>query len=169
MPNPFEQFVQRAKLSTGRLNSPQYRAEAEQQDLDPRNFGRIDAEMARPGNNQTQQDALLNERQRLEKLQLQQITQASQQFAPRLQQSLDTQTHTGVPVEGPADKLIKLLLMFKKQPMQMPGVNAQPVPNATPAGGPSESDTATFPIETGKYGRQLRQAKVNFALGRNHK
>jgi hypothetical protein len=136
MPNRFEQLLTNLKLSSGRLNSPAIQQEQQQQDMDPRNFRQIDRELARPGNNQVQNDALMNERQRLEKMQLQQITQASQQFAPRLAQSLDISQHTGMPVEGPADKLIKLLLMFKKQPMQVPGVNAQPVPNATPGGGP---------------------------------
>jgi hypothetical protein len=135
MPSPFEQFLQHAKLSTQRLDSPSLQDEAHQQDLDPRNFGRIDSEMRR-SSAPTQQEALMNERQRLEKMQLQQLQQASQQFAPRLAQSLDISTHTGMPLEGPAEKLIKLLLMMKKQPMQMPGVNSQPAMNPNPAGGP---------------------------------
>lgn len=138
MPNRFQQFVTRLGLSTQRLNSPAMQEESRQQDMDPNNIGQINQELTRPGNNQLQNDTLLNEKQRLEKMQLQQVQQASQQFAPRLQQSLDIQTHTGMPVEGPADKLIKLLLMMKRQQPApgIPGVDGAPVQNPNPAGGP---------------------------------
>lgn len=138
MPSPFDRFVQRTKLSTQRLTSPAMEQEQQQQDSDPNNISLINRELARSPHPR-QQEILMNEKQRLEAMQLQQVQQASQQFAPRLQQSLDIQTHTGMPLEGPADKLIKLLLMLKKNPLGQQnqfGVNPQPMPNANPAGGP---------------------------------
>ena len=127
MPSPFEQFLTHLKLSTGRLNSPAMQAEQQDQDMNPVNIPQIDQEL---GNNPNavQQGALMNERQRLQAVQLKQLQQASQQFAPRLAQSLDIQTHTGMPLEGPAERMVKLMLRMQKRP-----VNTQRVPNPNPA------------------------------------
>lgn len=71
------------------------------------------------GQPQQGQEAM-NPKQRETAMQMQQIQQAQQEFAPRLQQSLDLSTHLGEPINGPQDNLVKLLLMMKRMGGAMP-------------------------------------------------
>lgn len=113
--NRHARLLENIGLSANRLDSPQMQQEQQQQDMDPQNFGMIDKELGRKNLNTTQRDTLMNERQRLEKMQLQQLTQASQQFAPKLAQSLDVEQHTQMPLDGPAQNLVKLILMMRRR------------------------------------------------------
>lgn len=126
MAGEYRRMLKNIGLAMQGPDSPEGREAQRQEDLNPDNLKMIDRELARSPH-PVQQAALMNEKQRLQALQLQQMQQATQQFAPRLAQELDVQTHTGMPAAGPADNMIKLMLMMRKRmaPRMMP---QQPVP-----------------------------------------
>lgn len=112
-----------AQVLQARLDTPEAQADIRSEDLDPSNVDQIDQQLKRyrPGGPQAR--ALTDERARLVQVQTQALAQAQQQFPQRLSQALDLQSHLGMPINGPANNMAKLMLQMRARhglPLQLP-------------------------------------------------
>lgn len=123
MPQPrrrlnWGQFRRAAQGSLRQLDSPQYKAEALQEDLSPHTWEALQQALAdRRHQNPVAQRALMDEKQRLEAVQAQQVAQAAQQFPQRLAAGLDLSQRTGEPPlsQTPEAFMAKLMLQMQRR------------------------------------------------------
>lgn len=102
------------RSAVAELDSPEYKAEAQQQDMDPRNFQMLDQEMQR-ARSPMQKQVLMGERQRLEQAHAQQLLQAAQQLKPNMEYDLSLQKHVGEQVPTPEAFMAKLMVMIQRR------------------------------------------------------
>lgn len=104
------------RANIAELDTPAYQEEARQEDLDPQNLVMLNQEMGRRDRQHPrQQQILVEEKQRLEAVQAQQVQQAAQQFPMRLEQGLDLRSRGEPLTQSPEAFMAKLMLMMQRR------------------------------------------------------
>lgn len=98
-------------------------------DAEPSNVDQIDVELQNPRMGRMQQEALMNERERLIQQQTQYVRQQVQQFPARLQQEFSLGARTGLPPD-PNQQYMQLRKI----------IDARRARNPNPGGGPYPAD-----------------------------
>lgn len=123
MPKPsrrpsWNQFLRHAQGALGVLDSPGYKAEALQEDLDPRSMQQLEEALQDPRHKgPMQQRVLMDEKERLKGVQAQMVAQRAQSFPQRLGQRINLQARTGEPplTQSPESFMAKLMLMMQRR------------------------------------------------------